>query len=206
MSRGGDNDNPLDFSHTSEWQNEHAESNNPGNNRPPKPTKKARTRGKHEDKNKRVVEGNINKPEPKIGKHMTDARKTEVTEEINDQRYGGNLRNMATSKPSPILGPPDRGSDPARRPATGAYEKAAAYKANADAEELRLDRADEAAGYAGLDSPTAHARHARSEVTTRGGMYDEKVKMPYKAVESKDPWQDPVATPRHAKETKVKYF
>jgi hypothetical protein len=29
MSRGGDNDNPLDFSHTSEWQNEHAASQTP---------------------------------------------------------------------------------------------------------------------------------------------------------------------------------
>ena len=127
MSRG-DNDNPNDFSHTSEWQDEHAEAH----------------------------------------------------------------------------APVDRAGDTARRP--GAYEKAAAYKANADAEELRLDRADEAAGYAGLDSPTDHARHARFEVTNRGGMYDEKVKMPYKAVESKDPWQDPVAKPRHAKETKVKYL
>lgn len=29
MSRGGDNDNPLDFSHTSEWQEEHAEAQTP---------------------------------------------------------------------------------------------------------------------------------------------------------------------------------
>lgn len=29
MSRGGDNENPLDFSWTSEWQNEHAESQTP---------------------------------------------------------------------------------------------------------------------------------------------------------------------------------
>jgi hypothetical protein len=29
MSRGGDNDNPLDFSHTSEWQDEHAEAHAP---------------------------------------------------------------------------------------------------------------------------------------------------------------------------------
>jgi hypothetical protein len=29
MSRGGDNENPLDFSHTSEWQNEHAEAHAP---------------------------------------------------------------------------------------------------------------------------------------------------------------------------------
>jgi hypothetical protein len=29
MSRGGDNENPLDFSHTSEWQDEHAEAHSP---------------------------------------------------------------------------------------------------------------------------------------------------------------------------------
>jgi len=29
MSRGGDNKNPLDFSWTSEWQNEHAASHTP---------------------------------------------------------------------------------------------------------------------------------------------------------------------------------
>ena len=130
MSRGGDNDNPLDFSHTSEWQDEHAEAHAPA----------------------------------------------------------------------------DRGDHPARRPAMGAYEKAAAYAAQADPEDLRQDRADEAAGYAGLDSPTQYARHAKAEITNRYGKYDEKIRMPYKPVESKDPWQDPVAKPRHAKETKVKYL
>jgi hypothetical protein len=127
MSRG-DNENPNDFSHTAEWQNEHAEAH------------------------------------------------------------------------SPV----DRGSDPARRP--GAYEQAAAYAANMEALDVREDRADEAAGYAGLASPTSYARHAKAEVTTRYGKFDEPIKMPYKAVESEDPWQDPVSNPRHAKETKVKYL
>ena len=75
-----------------------------------------------------------------------------------------------------------------------------------DALDVREDRADEAAGYAGLGSPVSYARHAKGEITTRNGTFDEKIKMPYTPVESKDPWQDPVAMPRHAKETKVKYL
>lgn len=52
MSRGGDNENPLDFSHTSEWQNEHAESVTP----PDRGNHPARRPGAYEQANRFMMQ------------------------------------------------------------------------------------------------------------------------------------------------------
>lgn len=81
--------------------------------------------------------------------------------------------------------PPDRGSDPDRRP--GAYEQARRFMMQMDPNDVREDMADREAGYAGLAEATSYARHAKSERTNRGGKYDETVNMPLKPVEGKYP-------------------
>jgi hypothetical protein len=52
--------------------------------------------GKHGSVKKGVVEGNLDKPEPKMGKHMTDARKAQVKKEILDQKYSGKSANPSS--------------------------------------------------------------------------------------------------------------
>jgi hypothetical protein len=82
------------------------------------------------------------------------------------------------------LTPPDRGSDPGRRP--NAYEQASSYMMQMDESDIREDIADREAGYAGLAEATSYARHAKSERTTLGGKFDEPVNMPLKPIEGKN--------------------
>jgi hypothetical protein len=64
MSRG-DNENPLDFSHTSEWQDEHAEAHAPvdrGNHPARRPSAYEKARAKQAENDYRFSNGEGNEP------------------------------------------------------------------------------------------------------------------------------------------------